>query len=98
MSEGETDEADLNRRDARQQDRDPAVAEILDEIRARLFTAAAAKGVHRDIALAVVEHFAAPHALTLFHEIERLDRTHTGEGCVTLSSPPVTRQGSRARR
>jgi hypothetical protein len=79
MNELESGDADLHQRQARAPDRAPEVAEILDEIRALLFTAAAAKGLQQDIALAVVEHFAAPHALTLFREIERLDRTRAAQ-------------------
>ena len=52
--------------------RDPAIAELLDEIRSYLHTVSAAAGVQQDIAH-VAEHFAAPYALALFYEIERLD-------------------------
>jgi hypothetical protein len=54
-------------------ERDPAIAELLDEIRSYLHNVSATTGVQQDIAHAVAEHFAAPYALTLFYEIERLD-------------------------
>lgn len=53
--------------------RDPEVSVLLESIRQRLDAMEAILGPERDEALESVEGYAAPYALALFYEINRLD-------------------------
>jgi hypothetical protein len=53
--------------------RDSEVAELLQAIRQRIEALEAIRGPERDEALVLVEAYAAPYALALFYEVNRLD-------------------------
>ena len=55
------------------EERDPELGDVLEEVGRRLSAIESVRGRERDDALVLVEAYAAPYALTFFHEIERLD-------------------------
>lgn len=69
-------------------DRDPEICEVLDEIARRLAVVEQIRGPEQDEKLEAVERYAAPHALTLFYEIRRLD-SERERGVAVLPRPDL---------